>query len=450
MLEDVLDAAVAALPGAVLVVTTDPEVQAVARAPGRRVPHRERQPRPHRRGGLRPAGGASPAARRASSRSRATCPASPPRRSPRCAAPSRKPPAWSSCPRAPASGTNAALLAPPDAMPLKFGEPSFANHLKTARAAGLTPRVLELPGHRPRRGRARGSARPPRARARAPGAPGSCAASRRGAAVRRGSPLAMPPRYEVIGVEGLPEIRPGDDLARPDRGRGAPPGHADRRPGPPGDQPEDRLQGRGPARAALRRRRPRPRAQAVAAEIGRDPRLVEVILGESRRIVRKDKGVLIVETHHGWVCANAGVDQSNVDADTACLLPEDSDRSARALRERLQALTGHELGRDHRRHLRPALARGPRQRRGRRRRLRAASAAISASWIPPATCCRRPSWRWPTSWPARPSRSWASSTAFRWRSSAGSTGSAGDGSSRALLRDPARDLFRYKQPAPFR
>jgi coenzyme F420-0:L-glutamate ligase/coenzyme F420-1:gamma-L-glutamate ligase len=50
-----------------------------------------------------------------------------------------------------------------------------------------------------------------------------------------------------------------------------------------------------------------------------------------------------VETHHGFVCANAGVDQSNVDADTACLLPEDSDRSAAALRERLQALTGHEL-----------------------------------------------------------------------------------------------------------
>src|SRR5206468_2078312 len=53
---------------------------------------------------------------------------------------------------------------------------------------------------------------------------------------------------------------------------------------------------------------------------------------------------LIVETHHGLVCANAGVDQSNVDADTACLLPEDSDRSARGLRDRLEALTGHRLG----------------------------------------------------------------------------------------------------------
>jgi coenzyme F420-0:L-glutamate ligase/coenzyme F420-1:gamma-L-glutamate ligase len=68
-----------------------------------------------------------------------------------------------------------------------------------------------------------------------------------------------------------------------------------------------------------------------------------VILGETRRLVRKDLGLLIVETHHGFICANAGVDQSNVDADTACLLPEDSDRSASALRDRLRRLTGHEL-----------------------------------------------------------------------------------------------------------
>jgi coenzyme F420-0:L-glutamate ligase/coenzyme F420-1:gamma-L-glutamate ligase len=82
----------------------------------------------------------------------------------------------------------------------------------------------------------------------------------------------------------------------------------------------------------------------MAEELGRDPRLIEVILRESRRIVRQDKGVLIVETRHGWICANAGVDQSNVDADTACLLPEDSDRSARQLRDGLRGLTGHDLG----------------------------------------------------------------------------------------------------------
>jgi coenzyme F420-0:L-glutamate ligase / coenzyme F420-1:gamma-L-glutamate ligase len=86
-----------------------------------------------------------------------------------------------------------------------------------------------------------------------------------------------------------------------------------------------------------------PRAAALAAEIGRDPRLVELILAESRRVVRQAPGVLIVETHHGFVCANAGVDQSNVDAETACLLPVDPDASARGLRNRLEALTGHAL-----------------------------------------------------------------------------------------------------------
>ncbi|HYB71263.1 MAG TPA: coenzyme F420-0:L-glutamate ligase, partial [Candidatus Bathyarchaeia archaeon] len=133
----------------------------------------------------------------------------------------------------------------------------------------------------------------------------------------------MPTRYEVIAVEGLPEIRHGDDLAPlivEAARRQATPLEA-------GDlvvvsqkivsKTEGRL-------VRLSEVTPGPQAQAIAEEIGRDPHLVEVILKESRRIVRKDKGVLIVETHHGFVCANAGVDQSNVDADTACLLPEDS------------------------------------------------------------------------------------------------------------------------------
>jgi F420-0:gamma-glutamyl ligase len=79
---------------------------------------------------------------------------------------------------------------------------------------------------------------------------------------------------------------------------------------------------------------PSPIALAMAPGLAKDPRLVEVILAESRRVVRMDKGVLITETHHGWICANAGIDQSNVDADSVALLPEDSDRSARAVRGR--------------------------------------------------------------------------------------------------------------------
>ncbi|HKA62684.1 MAG TPA: coenzyme F420-0:L-glutamate ligase [Methylomirabilota bacterium] len=152
----------------------------------------------------------------------------------------------------------------------------------------------------------------------------------------------MPMRYEVIGVGGLPEIVPGQDLARMIL-------EAARRQETPIEGRDllvisqkiiSKAEGRVVRLSAVT---VSPNARSVAEEIGRDPRLVEVILSESRRIVRKDKGVLIVETHHGWVCANAGVDQSNVDADTACLLPADSDRSARALRERLRSLTGHDL-----------------------------------------------------------------------------------------------------------
>lgn len=152
----------------------------------------------------------------------------------------------------------------------------------------------------------------------------------------------MPARYEVIAVEGLPEIRRGDELAPLVV-------EAARRQGTPiqgrdllvvSQKIVSKTEGRVVRLAEVR---VSDEARAVANEIGRDPRLVQVILGESRRIVRKAKDVLIVETHHGFVCANAGVDQSNVDADTACLLPEDSDRSAGALRAHLRTLTGHEL-----------------------------------------------------------------------------------------------------------
>jgi coenzyme F420-0:L-glutamate ligase/coenzyme F420-1:gamma-L-glutamate ligase len=153
----------------------------------------------------------------------------------------------------------------------------------------------------------------------------------------------MPPRYEVIGVEGLPEFRPGDDVGRlivdAAQRQGTPVGAGDLL--VVSQKIVSKAEGRLVRLSGVT---PSPRARAVADEIGRDPRLVEVILRESRRVVRQAKGVLIVETHHGFVCANAGVDQSNVDADTACLLPEDGDRSARALRERLRALTAHDVG----------------------------------------------------------------------------------------------------------
>jgi coenzyme F420-0:L-glutamate ligase/coenzyme F420-1:gamma-L-glutamate ligase len=153
----------------------------------------------------------------------------------------------------------------------------------------------------------------------------------------------VPRRYEVVGIEGLPEIGRGDDLA----GLVAQAARAQETPLEAGDllvvsqKIVSKTEGRIVSLGSVV---PSREAAQIADEIGRDPRLVEVILRESRRVVRKAPGVLIVETHHGWICANAGVDQSNVDAETACLLPEDSDRSAQQLRERLRGLTGHDLG----------------------------------------------------------------------------------------------------------
>ena len=153
----------------------------------------------------------------------------------------------------------------------------------------------------------------------------------------------MTPRYEIIGLEGIAEVRPGDDVGRlivEAAARQATPLRA-------GDvlvvgqKIVSKAEGRLVQLADVT---PSPIAHAMAVELGRDPRLVEVILRESRRVVRMDRGVLITETRHGWICANAGVDQSNVEHDSVALPPEDSDRSARALRERVRDLAGVEVG----------------------------------------------------------------------------------------------------------
>jgi coenzyme F420-0:L-glutamate ligase / coenzyme F420-1:gamma-L-glutamate ligase len=85
-------------------------------------------------------------------------------------------------------------------------------------------------------------------------------------------------------------------------------------------------------------------AKSVAARWEKDPRVVELILRESNRIVRMDRGVLIVETGPGWVCANAGLDESNSMADDrAILLPVDADASATRIRTELGRLSGAEV-----------------------------------------------------------------------------------------------------------
>jgi coenzyme F420-0:L-glutamate ligase/coenzyme F420-1:gamma-L-glutamate ligase len=86
---------------------------------------------------------------------------------------------------------------------------------------------------------------------------------------------------------------------------------------------------------------PDARASQLAADLGKDPRHVQVVLDESREVLRAAGSVLICVTHHGFVCANAGVDASNIPGDeVVVMLPVDPDGSARALRERLRVLTG--------------------------------------------------------------------------------------------------------------
>jgi coenzyme F420-0:L-glutamate ligase/coenzyme F420-1:gamma-L-glutamate ligase len=145
---------------------------------------------------------------------------------------------------------------------------------------------------------------------------------------------------EILPVRGLPEVRPGDDLAELISLAAGEQLRA-------GDilvvthkivsKAEGRL-------VDLRAVEPSALAKGFAARYGRDPRQIEVVLRESRRIVRMERGLIIAETHHGFVCANAGVDISNVPGDeTVCLLPVDPDASAARLREALAGRTGSDL-----------------------------------------------------------------------------------------------------------
>ncbi len=83
---------------------------------------------------------------------------------------------------------------------------------------------------------------------------------------------------------------------------------------------------------------PGAEARKLAAALGKDPALVELVLEESREVLRAERGVLIVETRHGFVCANAGIDSSNLPEEgTVCLLPDDPDASARRIRQEMHA-----------------------------------------------------------------------------------------------------------------
>jgi coenzyme F420-0:L-glutamate ligase / coenzyme F420-1:gamma-L-glutamate ligase len=144
----------------------------------------------------------------------------------------------------------------------------------------------------------------------------------------------------LMPICGLPMIRPGDDLAATMIAACERQAHApfDGDVWAVAQKIVSKAEGRYVDLATVR---PSPRAQALALEVEKDPRLVEVILSESRRVIRHKRGVLIVEHRLGFVMANAGVDRSNVDpsagAEPVLLLPLDPDRSAATLRDRLAA-----------------------------------------------------------------------------------------------------------------
>jgi len=139
----------------------------------------------------------------------------------------------------------------------------------------------------------------------------------------------------IVGLEGLPEIRPGEDLASLILDAAARAGEtiAQDTIMVVAQKIVSKAEG---AIVDLRQIEPSDFAKQWAKVWSKDARLVELILHQSRRIVRMDRGILIAETHLGWVAANAGVDQSNVPGeDLATVLPSDPDASARALRTRL-------------------------------------------------------------------------------------------------------------------
>jgi coenzyme F420-0:L-glutamate ligase / coenzyme F420-1:gamma-L-glutamate ligase len=150
----------------------------------------------------------------------------------------------------------------------------------------------------------------------------------------------QPPTLSIIPVHGIPEVRPKDDLVGLMQSALAAAGEALR----DGDvlviaqkivsKSEGRL-------VRLSEVVPSERALAMAKEAGKDPRQLEVVLGETKKIIRWERGVLISETHHGFICANAGVDRSNAGApDTVVLLPVDPDASAARIREEIAQRAG--------------------------------------------------------------------------------------------------------------
>ena len=149
----------------------------------------------------------------------------------------------------------------------------------------------------------------------------------------------------VIGVTGIPEVSPGDDL-------GLLLAEASQRQGTSLETGDvlvvtQKIVSKAEGRVVdLQDVEPTDFAINLADWTNKDPRLVELVLRESQSLVRAnlERGIIITETHHGFVCANAGIDTSNVPGETrVALLPEDPDGSARRIRDRVRAVSGVDI-----------------------------------------------------------------------------------------------------------
>lgn len=147
----------------------------------------------------------------------------------------------------------------------------------------------------------------------------------------------------VIGVRGVPLIKAGDDLGKIICDAA----ERQRVPLLDGDVfvVTQKIVSKAEGRVfKLKKIKPSPLAKKIARRAHKEPELVELILRDAKSIVRLHGGHIITETRHGWICANSGVDVSNVSGgDSAALLPVNPDRSAKRIRKRIEELTGKKV-----------------------------------------------------------------------------------------------------------
>ncbi len=232
-------------------------------------------------------------------------------------------------------GTNAIWRRPPGAIPSRFGFDSFRKHQAEAEARGFPWSAFQLP-------RVAVDIDEPEDLAAFLDLSGETKTraflERLGAISRLAA--AQDPGLSIIGLPGIPEVVAGDDLARliieaaERAGRNLVTGDVL----VVAQKVVSKAEGRV---VSLGEVVPSGLAREFAQTWGKDPRFVEVVLGESTRIVRMDRGVIIAETTHGFICANAGVDASNVPGeDRISLLPVDPDGSATRLRKAVEERCG--------------------------------------------------------------------------------------------------------------